>query len=66
MLHLSSMSNDKEGLYRQIPPEIADSATVSLVHGLCESGGSVNNKETIKNSQFALKMIDPEVYHGLF
>jgi hypothetical protein len=54
MFHLSSMSNDKEGAkykkYGLLPPKTAESDTVALGHGLCGSGGSIYNKEMIKNT----------------
>jgi hypothetical protein len=54
MFHLSSMSNDKEGAERKkyglLPPKIAESDTVFLVHGLCGSGGSIYNKDTSQNT----------------
>jgi hypothetical protein len=48
--------------YGLLPPKIAESDTISLVHGLCGSGGSIYNKDTSQNTLsfnlLALTMID--------
>jgi hypothetical protein len=45
--------------YGLLPPKIVETDTVSLRHGQCGSGGSINNKETSqKNSLLTLTMID--------
>jgi hypothetical protein len=52
--------------YGLLPPKIAESDTVSLGHGLCESGGSIYNKDTSQitlHSLLALTMIDPAIKH---
>jgi hypothetical protein len=55
--------------YGLLPPKIAESDNVPLVHGLCRSGGSIYNKDTSQNTLFvsliALTMIDPEIKHRL-
>jgi hypothetical protein len=51
--------------YGMPQPKIADSETLSLAHGLCESGESMYNKFTIKiyktYSLNVLTIIDPEI-----
>jgi hypothetical protein len=54
--------------YALLPTKIAESDTVSLGHGLCESGGT--HPFTIRtpaktHSLLALTMIDPENMHSL-
>jgi hypothetical protein len=53
----------------QLLSKIAGSDIVSLVHGLCGSGGSIYNKDTSQNKLFtsliALTMIDPTIHHRL-
>jgi hypothetical protein len=39
--------NKKYGL---LPPKIAESDIVSLIHGLCGTDGSIYNKETSQNT----------------
>jgi hypothetical protein len=39
--------------YGLLPPKIAESDIVSLVHGLCGSGGSIYNNETSQNTPSA-------------
>jgi hypothetical protein len=39
----------KRKKYGILPPNIAESDTQSLGHGLCRSGGSIYNKDTSKN-----------------
>jgi hypothetical protein len=36
--------------YGLLPPKIAESEIASLGYGLCESGGSIYNKDTNKNT----------------
>jgi hypothetical protein len=55
--------------YGLLSPKIAESDIVSLVHGLCGSGGS--HPFTIRtpaktHSLLALTMIDPEIHTGWF
>jgi hypothetical protein len=55
--------------YGLLPPKIAESDTLSLVHGMCGSGGS--HPFTIrtlskKQSLLALTMIDPIINTGWF
>jgi hypothetical protein len=38
--------------YGLLPPKIAESDTASLGHGLCGSGGSIYNKNTIQKTIF--------------
>jgi transposase InsO family protein len=49
--------------YGLLPPKIAESYTVSLGHGMCGSGESINKKDTSQNKLsvcwLALIMIDP-------
>jgi hypothetical protein len=55
--------------YGLLSPKIAESDTVSLVHGLCGSCGYLPFTIRItakKISLLALKMIDPEAQHWLF
>jgi hypothetical protein len=45
---------------RLLPPKIAESDTEFLGHGLCGSGGSIYNKDTIKiRISDYTKKIDP-------
>jgi hypothetical protein len=59
-------TNKKYGL---VPPKIAESDTASLDHGLCGSGGSIHDKDTIQNtlsvSLLTFIMIDPVTEHIL-
>jgi hypothetical protein len=41
-----------------IPPKIEETDTVSLSHGLCGSGGSINIKETSQNTLCACTQND--------
>jgi hypothetical protein len=43
----------KRKKYGLLPPKIAESVTVSLVHGLCVSGGSIYNKDISQNTRSA-------------
>jgi hypothetical protein len=49
--------------YGPLPPKIAESDTIFLIHSLCGSDESINNKDTsqitLSDSLPALKMIDP-------
>jgi hypothetical protein len=36
-------------IYGLLPPKIAESDTLPLVHGLCESNGSIFNKDIMQN-----------------
>jgi hypothetical protein len=60
---------EREGKkYGLLPPKIAESDTVSLVHGLCGSGGShpfTIRIPTKTHSLLVLTMIDPEIKHKL-
>jgi hypothetical protein len=61
--------------YELLPPKIAESDTVSLVHGLCRSGGYIYKKDTSQNtlsdctqndrssntSQLGLKFLKPQI-----
>jgi hypothetical protein len=53
--------------YGLLPPKIAESDIGSLDHGLCESGGSIYNKDTSENtlssSLLTITMIDPAIKH---
>jgi hypothetical protein len=74
MFPLSSISNDKDGAERKkyglLPSKMAESDALSLVHGLCGSGGSIYNKDTSQNTLYftllALTMIVPAVNTGWF
>jgi hypothetical protein len=56
--------------YGLLPPKIAESVSVSLVYGLCGSGGSIYNKDTSQNTLysplFELIMIYPASNTGWF
>jgi hypothetical protein len=57
------MTKKERKKYGLLPPKIAESDILSLVHGLCGSGGSIYNKDTSQNTLssplLALTMIDP-------
>jgi uncharacterized protein YkvS len=63
MLHLSSMSNDKERAYTKknglLLPKIAKSDIVSLFHGLCGTGECIN--ENIDWSVIAITIVADKV-----
>jgi hypothetical protein len=42
------MTKKERKKYGLLPPKIAESDIVTLVHGLCGSGGSIYNKDTIQ------------------
>jgi hypothetical protein len=50
-------------IYVMVPPKIAESDILSLVHGLFESSGSISNTESSQNTlstlMLTLTMIDP-------
>jgi hypothetical protein len=56
------MTKKERKRYGLLPPKVAESDTASLGHGLCGSGGSIYNKDTIQNTLsaflIALTMID--------
>jgi hypothetical protein len=55
--------------YWLLPLKITEYDTASLVHGLCESGGSIYNKNTIQNTLYdfllVLTIIDLSIKHRL-
>jgi hypothetical protein len=69
------MTKKERKKYGLLSPKIAESGTVSLGHGLCGSGESIYNKDTIKNtltsythndrsrntSQVGLKLLKPQI-----
>jgi hypothetical protein len=63
------MTKKERKKYGLLPPKIAESDTVSFGNGLCRSGGSIYNKDTIQNtlsfSLLVLTIIDPEGQHRL-
>jgi hypothetical protein len=44
------MTKKERKKYGLLPPKIEESDTVSLVHDLCGSGGSIYNKDTSQNT----------------
>jgi hypothetical protein len=42
--------------YGLLPPKIAESDNISLVDGLCGSGGSIYNKDTSQKSHFLISL----------
>jgi hypothetical protein len=44
------MTKKERKKYGLLPPKIAESDIVSLVHGLCGSGGTIYNKDTSQNT----------------
>jgi hypothetical protein len=67
MFHLSSISNDKEGVKTQeicyFPNKIAKSETLSMVHDLV--GPFTIRTPAKEHSLLALTLMDPEIHHSL-
>jgi hypothetical protein len=54
--------------YGLLPPKIEESDTVSLVNGMCGSGGTTTftiRTPAKTHSLISLTMIDPEIHHWL-